>query len=170
MPGSYVKIQSVTVTGATAANMEFTNIPGTFDDIVVLISARTNRTVYVGDALLASFNGSTSNFTGRYLIGDGSSVSSGTDVPRYFGAAPTSAATTSTFGNVLVYIPNYAGSTNKSFSVDSVTEHNGTDGYQTLIAGLWSNTAAITSITITPNIGTALLQHSSATLYGIKRN
>jgi len=48
------------------------------------------------------------------------------------------------------------------------TFHNATAAIAVLGAGLWSNTAAITSITLFPENGTAWVQHSSATLYGIK--
>jgi hypothetical protein len=47
-----------------------------------------------------------------------------------------------------MYIPNYAGSSNKSVSIDAVTENNATAAEANLVAGLWSSTAAITSITL----------------------
>jgi hypothetical protein len=78
-------------------------------------------------------------------------------------------ATASTFGNGEVYIPNYAGSTNKSMSADGVSENNGTEAYTDLIANLWSNTSAITSILLYPDSGT-WQQYSTATLYGIKNS
>jgi hypothetical protein len=53
-------------------------------------------------------------------------------------------ATANTFGNTEFYIPNYTSSNYKSFSVDGVTENNATAAFA-LYAGLWSNTAAITS-------------------------
>ena len=59
---------------------------------------------------------------------------------------------------------------NKSVSIDSVTESNDTSyGYQALVAGLWSNSAAITNITLTPETGN-YAQYSTATLYGIKNS
>jgi len=73
--------------------------------------------------------------------------------------------TASTFGNGQVYIPNYAGSNNKSTSADTVSEDNATLAYSALTAGLWSNTAAITSITIAAV--TNFAQYSTAYLYGI---
>jgi hypothetical protein len=39
-----------------------------------------------------------------------------------------------------------------------------------LTASLWSNTAAITSITVLPTTGTSFNQYSTATLYGIKKS
>jgi hypothetical protein len=78
----------------------------------------------------------------------------------------SSGATASTFNNADLYIPNYAGSNNKSFSIDSVSENNGTAAVASLFAGLWSQTAAITSITLTSRNGN-FDQYSTAYLYGV---
>ena len=48
-------------------------------------------------------------------------------------------------------------------------ETNGTTSSVALTAGLWSNTAAITSITITSG-GVNLAQYSTFYLYGIKNS
>jgi hypothetical protein len=67
------------------------------------------------------------------------------------------------FSNNSVYIPNYAGSNFKSYSIDTVQERN--DGYcfMNLAAGLWSDTSAITTIKLTPNTN-SFLQYSTAYL------
>jgi hypothetical protein len=78
-------------------------------------------------------------------------------------------ATANTFASTQVYIPNYAGSANKSFSSENMTENNGATTFMTLHAGLWSNTAAITSIKIAP-AGGSWMQYSTATLYGISKS
>jgi hypothetical protein len=85
----------------------------------------------------------------------------------YYAFNPTD-STSNTFANTSLYIPNYAGATNKSYSMDAVTENNATLAGQTIGAALWSNTAAITSIEIASNFGTNLSQYSSFALYGIK--
>lgn len=166
MPGSYVKIQSVTVGSGGAANIEFTSIPGTFDDLELLWTMRQNSGADTGAYL--SLNGSTSNFSGRYLYSDGVSISSAS-LARYVGSCPGTEKTANTFASSKLYIPNYTGNTNKSFSVDNVDENNGAAANSNFIAGLWSNTAAITSITITPGSG-SLVQYSTAYLYGIKKS
>ena len=158
-------IQAVTVGAGGAASMEFTSIPSTYTDLLVKVSARTNRAAPV-DGVNIAFNGSTSNFTGRYLESDGSSAYSGTST-RIAASAVGNTATASTFGNSDIYIPNYTSSNNKSFSGDTVTENNATPALADLIAGLWSNSAAITSIALTPLIGTTFDQYSTAYLYGV---
>jgi hypothetical protein len=165
MANTYTLISSVTVGAGGAASMGFTSIPSTYTDLLVKVSARTNRALTV-DGVLISFNSSTSNFTNKYLEGDGSSASS-SSLARFAADAPGSTATASTFGNGEIYIPNYAGSNYKSLSSDSVTENNATGALTDLLANLWSDTAAITSITLTSGFGTSFDQYSTAYLYGI---
>jgi len=74
--------------------------------------------------------------------------------------------TSNTFANSENYLPNYAGSNNKSMSVDVVTENNATASFTAFYAQLWTNTAAVNRITLTPNAGN-FAQYSTATLYGI---
>jgi len=167
MATTYTLISSVTVGSGGAANIEFTSIPATYTDLVVKISPRTNRATLVADILSLSFNSNTSNRSVRELYGSGSSTFSSNTTNMYAGYVPCAGATASTFGNVEIYIPNYTSVNNKSVSVDSVSENNATESYANLQANLWSNTAAITSITLTPVVGTLFNQYSTAYLYGI---
>ena len=166
---TYVAIATVTVGSGGAANIEFTSIPGTYTDLLVKTSLRCNSASAGADFVLVTLNGSTSNFTGIYLINNAGSVSSANNVERGVAVVNRNGSTTSTFSNGEFYIPNYAGSTNKSISADMTTEKNGTTGYfQVLKAGLWSNSAAITSIKLEDEGGHNFAQYSTATLYGIK--
>lgn len=167
MPVTYKLISTVTVSTATQAAIEFTSIPATFDDLVIKVSARTNAANVTNVAI--SFNGSTANFSTRNLFGDGSTAASFSANNNTTGILQGTDYTASTFTNGEIYIPNYVGSTNKSFSVDMVTENNATASYQVFNANLWSQTAAITSIKIESNSG-SLVQYSTAYLYGIKKS
>jgi hypothetical protein len=51
--------------------------------------------------------------------------------------------------------------------MDGVSENNGTGALDFFTANLWSDTAAITSITLTAASG-SFVQHSSFYLYGVK--
>ena len=157
-------IESKTLATA-AASIEFTSIPQDGTDIVFLISGR-NSGSNVAEAVYLSLNGTTTPFDARYLEGNGASAYSGT-LARYVGSIPGATATSNTFGNIVFYIPNYSGSTNKSYSVDAVTENNATTSYQTIIAGLWGNTAAITSATFTPGSTLNFVAGSTISLYKI---
>lgn len=164
MPVTYKKIASVIVGSGGAATIDFTSIPATFDDLVIKLSGRSSSAPAEG--MYIAFNGSTANFTGRYLLGDGSNASSGV-LARYLGSIYGTIGTANVFNNTQIYIPNYSSANNKSFSVDNVAENNATTGFQNIIAGLWSNSAAITSISISC---TGFIQHSTATLYGISNS
>jgi hypothetical protein len=168
MANTFVKIATVTVGSGGAASMAFTSIPSTYTDLCVKISARTNR-ASLADAINAALNGSSANFTYKLLEGDGVSAYSASGTTGLVGVATAATATASTFGSAEFYVPNYAGSTNKSISVDSVIETNAVTAYADLNALLWSNTAAITSITLTPAFG-SFVQYSTATLYGISKS
>lgn len=169
MANTFELIASSTVGSGGAASIDFTSIPSTYTDICLKYALRASTSSNNKDCYI-TLNGSTSGFSGIYLQGNGASLAGSFTLARYVGNVPDSTATASTFSNSELYIPNYAGSTNKSFSVDTVQENNTSTAGQALtqfIAGLWSNTAAITSISIAPSSGT-FVQYSTAYLYGVK--
>jgi hypothetical protein len=90
--------------------------------------------------------------------------SSGSD--GYNMALNPSDYTSSVFSSTDIYIPNYLSSTNKSISTDTVSENNATAVLTLLGSLLWSNSSAITSITLTPLAG-SFVEHSTAYLYGV---
>lgn len=174
MTSTYELIASVTVGSGGASSIDFTSIPATYTDLVVKLSARVSG--YSGanqDFLAIRFNSdSGNNYNNKVLYGNGSSTGSFDVSPtssiRQAATAPSDAATSNTFGNSEIYIPNYAGSQYKSVSTDSVSETNATASYETLAAGIWNSSSAITSITFLPLQGTAFTQYSTAYLYGVK--
>ena len=167
MANTFKKIQTVTVGAGGASSIDFTSIPQTFTDLKIVLSARTNRASSVTDFLSITFNGSTTNRSGRELFGTGTGAGSGTVSILGGGLIVGSTATASVFGSTEIYIPNYTSANNKSLSVDSVSENNGSEAYQDLLANLWANTAAITSISIFSNNSANFVQYSTATLYGV---
>jgi len=168
MPDTFVKIATVTVGSGGAANIEFSSIPSTYTDLTILLSGRTSYTGTVYRFGTIQFNNLTTNLSTRNVYGSTSGVASNTATEIYFWNNSAS-STSNTFNNAQFYIPNYAGSTNKSLSIDTVSENNGTDALTGLVAGLWSNTAAITSIQLVSNGGN-FVQYSTATLYGISKS
>jgi hypothetical protein len=169
MPTTFTKIASVTVGSGGSSSIDFTSIPSTYTDLVIKLSARSASTSNFDNPRL-TINGSSSTFSRRILYAESGSVGSESASDRLIGAVPAANATSNTFGSLDFYLPNYAGSSNKSYSADSVTENNSTTQASWLLAGLWSTTSAITSITL--SLGSALnfVQYSTATLYGIKNS
>jgi hypothetical protein len=166
MANTMTLIASSTVGSGGVSSITFSSIAGTYTDLQLLMQLRSDRSA-IGDWIYISFNGSTSSFSANVLDGDGSSAAAYNTFPRVCGYATAASATSNTFGNSSCYIPNYAGSSNKSWSADGVAENNATTAPMTLTAGLWSNTSAITSITLTPRVGTNFVQYSTAYLYGV---
>lgn len=165
-------IQHVTVSAAAGqAAIDFSSIPQTFDDLYLVVSARTNQ---ADDNLYIQFNGNASSgYSQRNLLGVGSGngisqVGSSPSVPgtQVHGLVNTTA---NTFGNASVYIPNYRSSSSKNLFNEGVSEANATASYQFLVAGIWANSSPITSIRLILQTGVNLQQHSSASLYGITR-
>jgi hypothetical protein len=162
MPNTLIPIQTYTLS-ATTASVTFSNIPQSYTDLKIIVSARTDST---SPNILFSINGSTSTFSCMALYSDGASVSNTASVPRVVSYTSLSTDTASTFGNTEVYIPNYTSSSSKSYSVDTVSENNATTAYAGLFAGLWATGSAITSLTFTPSSG-SFVAGSTFTLYGI---
>ena len=163
---TYTLISSVTVGSGGAASIGFSSIPSTFTDLQIFISARTNATEASGGYYnTVKFNGVSTNITSRYLYGTGAGAGSGNASDIYTYNAPSN-YTASTFASTSIYIPNYTSANYKSVSIDDVIETNATGSPSELLAGLWSNTAAITQIDFTP-AGGSFVQYSTAYLYGI---
>jgi hypothetical protein len=145
------------------ATVTFSSIPQGYTDLVLEVSGRSTSGI---DQNL-EFNGVTTNLSARYLLGSGSSVSSGTTASIIpLASNNQSSFTTNTFGSLRVYIPNYTSSNYKSVSAEGTTENNATESYAIMVAGLWSNTAAITSIKLVPQ-SSSFAANSTLTLYGV---
>jgi hypothetical protein len=164
MANTFKKIQTVTVGSGGAASMDFTSIPQTYTDLKVVVSARTTTAATRG-GLLLELNGSSANFTSRAIYGEDNVAGSETTVR--LGVVPAGNATASAFGSAEIYIPNYTSANFKSISTDIVFEQNSSSVYDLyMTATLWSNTAAITSLSLKPSADN-WAQYTTATLYGV---
>jgi len=164
-----IPISTVTVGSGGVATISFTGIPQTYTDLILKASIRTDRSNDNNDNIQIKPNGSTSNLTFRMLRGNGSSAASNTNANWWGFVDGNYTSTSNTFGNTEIYIPNYSGSNNKSFSSDSVMETNATEGYASISAILWSDTSPITSLILNPLFGSNFMQYSTFTLYGIRK-
>lgn len=161
-------ITSYTASG-TVSSIDFTSIPATYTDLVIKLSARANNGG-TDIPIVVTFNGSTSGYTDRAVYGTGTSsgsVGTGTGSGIYWNYQTGGGATSSTFGNGEIYIPNYAGSANKASLIDTVSENNASAAFIMLTTAVWSNTAAINRITLTP-ASASFVQYTTAYIYGVK--
>ena len=163
------------VLSATSANITFNSIPSTWTDLVIKLSLRSDGSaIYSFDDLGLRINGdSGNNYIARVLRTREGSVSSfGGSASNHiliFGAT-ASGATSSTFSSGDIHIPNYTAATAKSISHEGYTENNSSSMVQGgLVAGTWSGTAAVNSLSIFSVNGWNFVAGSSATLYGINR-
>jgi hypothetical protein len=165
MPANFVLLERIEL-NASAASVTFSSIPQTgYTDLKVVVSAMNT----VGLAVTTlKFNGSSSGYTYKALRGSGSAAASFDQstwgAGAYFQTGYNINGTTPNSNEI--YIPNYAGATNKSVSIDGVQEANSSTAYSFLVAGLWSNTAAITSITVAPDTD-SFAANSTFSLYGL---
>jgi hypothetical protein len=163
-------IETITVGSGGAASIEFTSIPQTYTDLMLVYSARGAR-VAASEDLYIRFNGLSTNLSSRVVFGNGASAASFSDASiNYIGQLPANTATSSVFGNGSIYIPNYTSATAKSMSGDAVTENNATTAITALAAGLWNATSPITQINLYASVSGSFLQFSSASLYGISKS
>lgn len=164
---SIEKIFHTELSSSTTNQIVFSTIPQTYTDLLVVFTGRSARVSPTTDDVVFQLNSSTTNQSTRILWGSGSAPLSISDTQPLIGEYPTSTYTADTFGSYRVYIPNYTSSNVKPFSAEGVGENNATAAYQTISAGLYNSTSAISSIKITTGSGSNLEQYSSATLYGI---
>ena len=174
MPNNYVLLEKIVVPAAGASSVTFANIPQTgYTDLVVKVSVRNNNT-----GVRVQFNGDTAaNYSWRRLHSNGAAAFSDNNTTYgspyntflYFSMQNFTTDTANTFSNGEMYVPNYTASTQKSASLDSVAENNATTAYMAMQAGLWTGTAAITTVTLSPDTGTspAFSANSTFYLYGV---
>ena len=165
MATTFFKIASVTVGSGGAASIDLTSIPSTYTDLCIKISSRGINNPFFS----INFNGSGSNLANKQVLSEAGTIVNLNRTDGFIGYGNVNPnATANTFSNNEIWISNYAGNTNKSFSVDWTSENNSTsaDFYLGFTGGLWSNTAAITSVSLFGDFA----QHSTATLYGINNS
>ncbi len=169
MATTFTKIADYTVGAGGQSSIVFSVIPSTYTDLVIKLSGRRAGSGY-SDGFSVAVNGGTNYADIELYNQNGGAASYGvrtSSTEMFMGQVPASSATANTFGNHEIYIPNYLSTGVKSLSSDGTSENNGTQIYQTLIAGTITNGAAISSITLAA-YGDNFVQYTTATLYGVK--
>ena len=169
MAYSFQLIEAKTLT-TTSSSVTFTSIPQTYTDLLVKLSVKQDG---ANAGLFLRPNSSTTNLSHRKMYADSVSVS-GDSGSIIFIFCNGSWSTSNTFTNTDVYIPNYTSSNYKSVSIDSVATSNTASAglsFLAFVAGLWSDTTAISSLNFVPEGGGAnFISGSTFYLYGIKNS
>lgn len=174
MPSTYDKIATYTVP-SSQASYTFSTISGSYTDLILETNYRSAGT---GDTRcnIRVGNGSVdtgSNYSSTYLLGSGSSASSGRDSNRTFIDSYVNEAesTSSEFSLNIFQFMNYSNTTtNKIVLIRENTQSVGA-GLQagtSAQASLWRSTSAINTIQIYDATGKNIAAGSTFTLYGIK--
>lgn len=156
---TYEPIATYTATGSIS-DYTFTSVPGTYTDLVLVISAKNSS--YNQSSGELRFNSDTgTNYSSTELSGSGTSASSS----RSANATSVQCYRTdiTNYGTSIIHINNYA---NTSYH-KSVIGRRATENGSGLFLGLWRSTSAITSITVKPEGGTTFSSGSKFTLFGI---
>jgi hypothetical protein len=166
-----VPIGSQTIT-STSTPFNFANIPQTYQDLRLVISARgSNAAATFGMYGYLNEAAGTTNYSLTQLSGNGTAASS----PRrsnvadfYFGELVGGTATAGIFSSVTVDFLNYANTTTfKTFLSRLANDVNGS-GNTNVSAHLWRSTAGISTILCGMSGYVTMETGSTATLYGIR--
>jgi hypothetical protein len=155
---TYTPLANVTL-GSTASSVTFSSIPATYRDLILVADCGVSSGA---EAMAMRFNADTgSNYNYVVATGNGSTTSS-------FAVSSTIFAR---LGSI------YTGSNN---FVASVMDYSATDKHKTVIArgnsaanlvamvaSRWANTAAITSVTVLPDVANTFTAGSTFSLYGV---
>jgi hypothetical protein len=175
MASTYTLISSQ-VLASSASSVTFSSIPATYTDLVLRISTRGSLAGYFTNQYITFNSDTATNYSDTYLYSDSTTGGSAKDTNTsigYVSLTDGSSADANNFGSAEIYIPNYNSSTYKPYSVTSVYENNASINLygNWVLAGLWRNTSAVTSINVSSEgTGYYFLANSSFYLYGIKNS
>lgn len=164
-------IETISLSSGSAASLVFSNIPAIYTDLLLVTSIRDTSGGF--QLVLLDINSSSVDRRFRTLYGNGvggvSSQNQNDGNPQTMiglvNGAPGGSVNITAYTSVQIYFPNYRSSASKTFTADCVAGNNATENYSFLTAGLWEQSAPITSLTLrTTN---SIAQYSSASLYGI---
>ena len=148
--------------GSAQASITFSSISGSYTDLVLITSASSDISADSND-IKCQFNGDTgNNYSTTFVYGTGSSAASGRSVNSSGVLIARHHATEYAVG--ITHFQSYSNTT----TYKTVLSRGSTGSAITIAyAGNWRNTAAITSMVLTPTSASNFDSGSTFTLYGI---
>lgn len=162
-------IAQTEVETATATDIEFTSIPADYDELILILSARSNKSSTT-DNIALTFNGSSAAYYGLILYQENSgtpasaTVNNASSLTTLYATGDTAAA--NCFSTTTVHISGYTSTAAKAFTFESSTTNNSGSVLQAFGNGVWNNSSTISSLKLDPVTGD-FMQFSKATLYGV---
>ena len=177
MANTMTLIATSTVGAGGTSSISFSDIPQTYTDLKILASTRDTRNSPGPGYLQLTLNGSSSNFTYRFVgyynsgPGDPGGTQAGSGAGNYVSfAAGIDNQSSGSYGNNEIHIARYASNLYKLISTEGVNQTNGAYPVWTnLHSTIWKTTSAVTSLSLVPGSGT-FMQHTTVDLYGIKNS
>lgn len=177
--GAYDALATITVPSGGVSSVIFSGIPTGYKHLQIRTIDQNNRATYTtSDNTLRINSDSGSNYANHSIAsnqagGSGVDTGAGSSITGIFTYTTTSSVAGSIFGSTIIDFLDYSNvNKNKTVRILSGADTNGaTAGYTGCIkfaSGLWMSTNPITSITISPQFGTLISQHSQFALYGVK--
>lgn len=171
---TYKLIKKVSLSSGSQANIEFTAIPQTFINLILIGSTRITGNA---GGMYLTFNDNASSYSGvrfgAYRSGNNNlrySDNNASLTNKFFTVTSDSRSTADYFNTNEIYIANYSESYNKSLFLNGAKmdidyswinhEYN---------YGTWANSSPVTSIKIVPELG-SFAQYTTMSLYGINNN
>lgn len=172
MANTYIPITS-TVLGTNSSSIILSSIPNTYKDLVLKVSARITQADIDGPCNMRFSGDTASNYSVNYILaftsaGIAGQQSNATSF-NIVGGISAANATANTFGNLEIYIPNYANSAYKQIGLNHAPESVTTYAswlypYFGTTSGYWRNSSAVDSIEL---FGPTFVAGTSLYLYGI---
>jgi hypothetical protein len=172
---SYESIATVTVGSTSQSAITFSSIPSTYKHLQIRGIARNSRNDDGSQSTTMTLNGDTTftNYRSHLMYGSGTSATAESNqLAGYYGAlgfTPAANFLANAFSGQVIDILDYANtSKNKTVRVLWGLNSNGGSEYVGLNSFLWTNTNAVTSISIVSFATANFVQYSQFALYGIK--
>jgi hypothetical protein len=170
MASTYVALSTVTVGSGGASDITFSNIPQTYDDLIVVVSGRGTASLNSFNEFAVWLNGDTfPSVSNRFtrLATNGTTITGSFNFTYLqLGDVPNANSSANVFGNATFLVSDYVNNnTWKSINALSISGNGTTTASVTGVSPLRSIVGPITSMVLWNSGNWA--QYSTATLYGV---
>jgi hypothetical protein len=166
-------VETIDVGATAVSQIEFTSIPQTGHDLLILLSGKSSYAQVHGDFSFLINNVTTANYDWYDLMVYATTIyaQKGDTVselpPDLYSISGSTTATTNIWGSASLYFYDYTSSRNKLVNVESGFSQTSTSSTLGIFGGKQTTTDPITSIQLRNRAGYNFVQHSTASLYTI---